>query len=179
MGGPDGEATVNAWKVLAVVAGVLAILALLAGAFALGVRVGGAQAYRAGFHDMFPPPPPPTGAWLAGHSVVGTVEQVDLRAELITVRGERGVYALVQVGDDTLLERRGQRIGLAAVQAGERIVAIGAPDDEGHIAARVIRMLDARASRPASLWGELARGAYRVYHALQQAWRGLLGRKTP
>ena len=166
------------WKVLAIVAGVLALVALLVGAFALGVRVGGAQAYRAGFHDMFPPPPPPTGTWLAGHSVVGTVEQVDPQAGLITVGGERGVYALVQVGDDTLLERRGQRVGLTALQVGERIVAIGAPDDEGHIMARVIRILDARSGRPTSLWAELARGAYRIYHAIEQALRGLSGRKT-
>jgi len=168
---------VNAgWRVLAIVAGVLAIAALLAGTFALGVRVGGAQAYRAGFHDMFPPPPPPTIAWLAGHSILGTVEQVDLQAGLITVRGEKGVYALVEVGDDTLLERRGQRIGLAQVSVGERIVAIGAPDDGGHIVARVVRMLDGRMGRPASLWAEMARGVYRIYYAMDQALQRFLGR---
>lgn len=166
------------WRVLATVAAVLAAAALLAGAFALGVRVGAAQAYRAGYHDVLPPPPPPsTRTWLSGHGILGTVEQVDLNTRLITVRSERGVYSLVQVGEGTLLERWGQTVDLAKVRPGERIVVIGAPDDQGHVVARVVRLLDVPGkTRPLPLWAWLARGIQRIYDAIERALQGALGR---
>lgn len=166
------------WRVLATVAAVLAAAALLAGAFALGVRVGATQAYRAGYHEVLPPPPPPTTrTWLAGHGILGTVEQVDLQTRLITVRSERGEYALVQVGEGTLLERWGQTVDLTKVKAGERIVAIGAPDREGRVVARVVRLLDVPGkTRPLSLWAWLARGIQRICDALARALQSALGR---
>jgi len=40
----------------------------------------------------------------------------------------------------------------------------------------VVRMLDGRMGRPASLWAEMARGVYRIYYAMDHALQRFLGR---
>lgn len=167
----------TAWKIVTLIAAVLALATLLVGAFALGARVGGAHTYRAGSPGLLHPSFLPAPIGFADHGVFGTVEEVDLAAGTIAVRNDEGTRVLVQVGSDTLLEWRGGKVDLAGVKVGQRVVAIGAPNQEGCIVARAVRVLGAGPGRPVPLWSALARGIYRIYRSIDLALSGLLGRK--
>lgn len=114
-------------------------------AFAVGVRVGEMRAAR----GLPPPPPflPGPRPWFPGHGAFGTVEQVDEEAKTIAVVDPEGRRWRIVVASDTILVRSRQQIEIGAIKTGERVVAIGRPDREGRIVARVIRILEAPAGR--------------------------------
>ncbi len=139
------------WKIAAIAGGVLLILAMLTGAFGLGLRVG---QLRAGV-DLVGPRPLPGGigpGWLGGHGAMGTVKEIDLQAHTLVIANRAGDRLQLQVTEDTIVERLHDRIDISKIQVGEQVVCIGRPDREGRIVARAIRVLGPPDGGVSSAW---------------------------
>ena len=161
------------WKIVAIVAGLVTLAALLTGTFIVGMRVGEARAMLfAALGEPLPPLPPGVRTRLIVHGMVGQVEQINLGERSIVVVTGDGTRRRVLLHDDTVLERYGERVELGGVKAGERVVVIGAPDEQGHIIARAIRLLGKPREKGGSLWPILLRLAGRLYNLAHpvRAW---------
>lgn len=160
----------RAWKIVAIVAGLVTLAALLVGAFIVGMRVGEARAmFFTARGELLPPLPPGARTRLIVHGMVGQVEQINLSERSIVVVTADGTRRRVLLRDDTVLERYGERVELGGVKAGERVVVIGAPDEEGRIIARAIRLLGKPREKAGSLWPILLRLVGRLFNLAHQA----------
>jgi hypothetical protein len=86
---------------------------------------------------------------------VGTVEEIDLQARVIVVRGRGGQQRLLLLDDDTILERGRESIDLVEIRASEHLVAIGTPDGQGGVSARAVRVWSKGA--PGAFWTAILR----------------------
>jgi len=163
-------------RILALVGGLIIVMALVVGAFCLGLRVGEMRSASFQGGDVpgrlsglagTPPPPP----WLAGHGILGRVESVDSQGRVLSVLNEDGARCLVLAGEDAVVERDHQRIYISQIKVGERIVIIGRPAGQGRIIARAVRVLGNY--EPNSPWAMLANLVYRIYRAINLPWRWL------
>lgn len=126
-------------------------------AFGFGVLVGShAATFRArfgenyirNFYGQMPPPgggpvfvtqgPPNT------HGVIGKV--VDVSTSTLSVVDADGEEVSVAVPTSTSIEEGGAAVAIGAIQPGDMVAVIGAPNGEGQIAARFIRAFPAPTS---------------------------------
>jgi hypothetical protein len=123
-----------------------AIVALAVGA-AVGGTVAGARvaAEAAPSGEAAALRPPGRGGPLV-HSIVGRVTVVD--GELVHLLPPDGLQAPVHVLPRTIIRRAGQRVGLDAIQPGDRVLAVGRLDDAGVLQARGLLVRPAPAARP-------------------------------
>jgi len=144
----------------------LAGLILLLLVFQLGMFVGFRKAnfaFRWGdnYHRMFGGP---RGGFMrdfagrdftSGHGVAGTVISFD--ENTVVVKGSDDVEKVVITTPDTVVKRGRQTIQLSSLNADDRVVIIGTPQDDGSIAAKLIRVfspLEAPPS-PAGMFGPI------------------------
>ena len=114
------------------------VLFILACTFLFGVVVG---THRAGWpgpwrSHLWEQPLGPR--WFGGHGALGVVEKVE--GDAITISGRGGESRVIMVVEETVIERHRERITLEDIEVGDHLIAIGSPDDEGWIIARVIRV---------------------------------------
>ncbi len=155
----------SGWKVAAIVGGLLLVVALVLGAFGLGLRAG---QIRAGLVAPYPRPGAPAlgPGWIGWHGAMGVVEQVDLQARTLAIVSPAGDRLVLRVDGDTIVERYHERIDLAAIQVGERVVCLGRPDSDGQIVARVIRVLGPAPEGAGNIWGLFVRLAWQAIRLL-------------
>jgi hypothetical protein len=136
--------------------GILAFLFVFLLSFGLGVSVGYQKAIfssdwgRNYEHNFLPMPP--MSATVAGgetapfdaHGAAGTV--IDISNSDISVRDEDNDEQSVVVASDTVIRKVDQTIPLSAIAIGDHIVVIGAPNSEGQVEARFIRIFPASGS---------------------------------
>ena len=133
--------------------GVLAFFFIFLLAFGLGVSVGYQKAifssdwgrnYERNFSPM-----PPIGVMVPDsetapfdvHGAAGTV--IDISNSDISVRDEDNDEQSVVVASDTVIRKIDRTISLGDVAVGDRIVVIGAPNSDGQVEARFIRVFPA------------------------------------
>ena len=136
----------RAWIVILIA---LAATVILLFTFQMGVFVGYRKAsfsFRWGdnYHQNFAGPPHgffndfEGKGFTDAHGVFGTVLRVEGSAIIIKDKDE--TEKTVVVSTSTSIRRERDNIQLPSVSAGERIVIIGAPNDQGQIDARFIRV---------------------------------------
>jgi hypothetical protein len=128
-------------------------LALLAGAFGLGIFVGYRKAtfsYRWGenYHLNFGGP---RGGFfqnfqdlggrdfIGAHGVFGQIIKID--DQTLVIKGQDNVERVVLVKSDTSIRRLGENIKLGDLKTNEYITVIGEPNDSGQIEAKFIRVM--------------------------------------
>jgi len=143
----------------------LGMLAVLLVVFALGVRVGYSKAsfsYRWGeqYHRNFGGPregfygprgdsmqrpfgPPPE--FTDAHGTFGTILKIDQPTEagkptVLVISGRDQVEMTVLVSDKTIIRDQRNDVAVGDLQADEGVMVIGDPDDQGQIAAKLIRV---------------------------------------
>lgn len=161
----------RAWKIAAGVGGSLIVALLLAMAFALGIHVGELGADRAQTWSRLPLPLGVPLLRPGGHGIIGHVQKVEAPSRTIVVLDADEHQHPVLLGDDTVLVRSHERIELPAVQVGEAIVVIGAPDESGRIVARAVRILPAPRAKTLSRWSQVADLLYRAYRLAHMPFR--------
>jgi len=161
-------------QVIAIAGGVLIAGVLLLGIVGLGIHVVWTWPAGRAVHGgdgvwKLPPPFLETDQ----HGVVGRVESVNLEAKSMTVVNERGKRRLVLLRADTVLERPQGRVTLSTITAGEHVVAIGTPDEQGHLVARAIRVLPRNEPAPSLPGADIL---YRILRLLPPWFHRLLWR---
>lgn len=135
----------------------IAALVILLVVFQLGVFVGFRKAgfsYRWGenYHRAFGGP---RGGFMrdfegrdfvSGSGTIGIV--VKTEKDRFVVKGNDGVEKIIIVSQATTLERGKTSISLADLKVDDRVVIIGAPDNNGSIEAKVVRVFDATINPP-------------------------------
>lgn len=89
------------------------------------------------------------------HGAFGTVVAVD--ASSMLVAGDGAAEKMVRIGDGTALRKFRDAVGSADIRVGDSVVVVGAPDGDGVLDARLIRVLPS---------GNAAAGGK------QKSWRG-------
>ena len=135
----------------AIIAGAVALLAVLLMVFQAGLNLGYRKAdfncqWSANYHRNFGGPPP--GGFMElldqdesvqAHGVFGRV--IGNATGSLVIKQNDGVEKIVLVGDDTVIQMLRQRLPLSEVHVNELAVVIGEPNDLGQIVATFIRVL--------------------------------------
>lgn len=133
----------------------IAALVILLVVFQLGIFVGFHKAgfsYRWGenYHRAFGGP---RGGFMKdfeghdfvnGHGTTGVVVKID--KDSFVVKGNDSVEKIITLSQTTALERGKTHISLADLKVDDRVVIIGAPDNNGSIEAKVVRVFEATPS---------------------------------
>ena len=141
---------------------ILGGLILLFTAFGMGItvgydRAGFASGFDRNYYRMFFGGPPgyaftaPAGSMpasmpMAIHGVVGTV--IDIGTSTISVENQNSAERSVVVPSGTDIRTSGGGIAIGDIAIGDTIAVIGAPNDQGQIVARFIRVFPASSSIP-------------------------------
>lgn len=142
-------------KVVRTILWVLGGLIVLFLVFGLGLSLGYRRAgFEAGFSENyarnFPGGPGGMAGMMGGampiHGAVGTV--IDITTSTISLQDDDGDEHFVLVASGTPVREGEQTFALADIKAGEGIAVIGAPNDQGQIVARFIRVFPASSSMP-------------------------------
>lgn len=80
----------------------------------------------------------------SGHGVAGKI--LSIAEGSVIVSGPEGQENSVVTSDTTVIMKGGEKVSLADLVAGERIVVLGKPSDDGSIRADLIRIFDAKES---------------------------------
>ena len=144
-------------KKLKTALGALALLVILLAAFKAGEFAAYRKAhfsYRWGenYHRMFAGPrdgffarrfPDFSGrGFLNAHGTAGSIIKIDGMTIVIKTRDAMEQTALVS--DKTTIRRGGETVPISDLKPDDMIVVIGAPDDQGQIRAKFIRVFDAQ-----------------------------------
>jgi|GEM_PF-967031 len=83
-----------------------------------------------------------------GHGAIGTIQS--LEGQRITILTRDGKTQVILVDEDTRLEKKFQKARLTDFQVNDQVVAIGSPNAEGEIKARLVGIVDSsfRLPRP-------------------------------
>ena len=76
--------------------------------------------------------------FINGNGAVGSVIQVGTGT--LTMRGIDNTEKSVLIGDETVIEKNHQTIGLSNIQPDDKVIIIGAPSTTGQIDAKFIRV---------------------------------------
>jgi len=76
---------------------------------------------------------------ISPYGVFGSIIKTD--SSSLAVKGQDNVEKIVLVNQDTEIRRYDKTIPLSDLKAGENVVIIGAPDDQGQIGAKLIRVM--------------------------------------
>lgn len=77
--------------------------------------------------------------FMQAHGVFGQIIKID--QSNIVIKDRENIEKIVLVKDDTTIKNSNQTIQLSELKVDSRIVVIGEPDDDGKIAAKLIRVL--------------------------------------
>lgn len=136
--------------------GILAV-ALLLGAFGLGVKVGYRKAHFSfqwadNYHRNFGGP---KQGWFRQFDdrefmdASGMMGQV-LRAEgnILIVKGRDEAEKIILITDKTMLKRGRETLKITDLRVNDFVVVIGEPNDQGQIEAKLVRLMPAPPSAP-------------------------------
>ena len=135
---------------------IIAGFVIVVSAFGLGVFVGGLKAKfsyqwaenyeknfagppKGFFNDFkrFPFPPPD---FMEGHGIIGEI--ISVKDKSVAIKGKDGVEKVIVLNDDTVIRNKGAAVKKEDLKTGDYIVVIGAPNDEGQIEAKLIRIFN-------------------------------------
>jgi hypothetical protein len=85
------------------------------------------------------PTPKPSNDFPNAHGTFGTI--LNIATSDITINSPDGVERTVRLSSSTIIKERSENIGPADLEAGEPIVVIGSPNNQGQIDARLIRVM--------------------------------------
>lgn len=134
-------------KKLIIILWIVGGLILLLVAFGLGMAVG---TRRADFYSRFGENYERNFSLARGfnaHGVAGEV--IDTSTSTISVKDFNGSEESVSILPDTIVSKGDQIVSSTAIMAGNGVIVIGHPDDEGQIEARFIRLFPSSSSLPA------------------------------
>ncbi len=78
--------------------------------------------------------------FINGHGTAGEVLSVSNNS--LVVKGQSNVEKVITVDGTTVIRKGWQTLNFSELKAGDRIVAIGAPKEDGSVAASFIRVFD-------------------------------------
>lgn len=81
-----------------------------------------------------------------GHGATGAIEEIQDKTITLTLRD--GTSQQITTDGATRIERNLKKISFADLKVGDRIIVVGAPDAQGKLKARVIRLVDPRVPPP-------------------------------
>lgn len=131
------------------------VLILLLLVFQLGVFVGykkagfsykwGENYYKnfAGEREGFMRDMPRDRDFMAGHGIAGSILNIDLTANMVSIKGNNGVEQIVLLTAQTEIKRIKDNVKIDELKSGDNIVVIGAPNSNGQIVASLIRIMPA------------------------------------
>jgi hypothetical protein len=90
----------------------------------------------------------------SGHGAIGTIQSID--GQRITIQTRDGKIQVVRMDENTRLEKKFQKASLADFKINDQVVAIGSPNAEGEIQARLVGIVDPsfRPPRPSPNWND-------------------------
>lgn len=114
---------------------------------ALGVALAMVLVFGAGFYvgrqSQFPlraSGNPAQAINRGGHGAIGTIQSID--GQRITIQTRDGKTQVVVVDSETRLEKQFQKASLIDFKIDDQVVAIGSPNAEGEIKARLVGIVD-------------------------------------
>lgn len=121
--------------------------------FQIGVFVGFHKAgfsykYGENYHKLFGGP---RGGFMGemegedfvnGHAVAGSIAKID--ASTIIIKSQDGVEQTIVIGKDSTIRKGRRDIKIIDLKNDDQIVVIGAPQSDGSIEAKILRVFDAR-----------------------------------
>lgn len=133
-------------RIILIALGAFAALLII---FSLGMFIGLAKGsfscrWADNYHRNFGGPPRffdrrlPADGFMAPHGTSGTILAVD--AASIVLRGEDGIEKTISLSEKTLINRGRAMLKPADLKTDDRIIVIGAPGENGSIAAKFIRV---------------------------------------
>jgi len=135
------------FKKLVIAAGIFlaVIFIFLAGIF-VGVEkarfsYGWGEHYYENFVDRRGPPPPftnPDRDYMNAHGVFGEI--IKIEGNNIILKNPDDTEVTITTDSQTVVKSRNQDLKLSDIKAGDKIVVIGSPNDQGQIQAKFIRM---------------------------------------
>ncbi len=139
------------WAILGVA--VFAIIVLIFGA---GMFMGGMKARfsyrwaenyhqnfggpREGFFGRLGKPPFPPGNFIESRGSVGEI--IKINDSDFVIKGQGDVEKVILITEETIIQKAVNKIGKEDLKVGERVVVIGSPNEQGQIAAKLIRIFD-------------------------------------
>jgi hypothetical protein len=139
------------FKIILVIIGCFIVLLLV---FKLGMFVGGVKArfsYRwaenyhknfagpkGGFFGDWRQPPPFPGDFIESHGIFGSIIKID--GNTIIVKGKDNVEKTILVSEKTTITARRELLKVSDLKVDDQIVIIGAPNEQGQIEAKLIRL---------------------------------------
>ena len=76
----------------------------------------------------------------SGHGAIGTIQSIE--GQKITIQIRDGKTQVILVDENTRLEKKFQKASLADFKVNDQVVAIGSPNAEGEIHARLVGIVD-------------------------------------
>jgi len=80
------------------------------------------------------------------HGVTGSV--IDVSSSTISIRDNDNDERSIAVSSDTIIKKMDNTISVDMINIGDRIAAIGEPNENGQVRARFVRVFDASSSMP-------------------------------
>lgn len=129
---------------------VFVALAVLAGIFAAGIFVGYGKArfsYRWGeeYHRNFAGPregfmaPAMSNDFIEGHGAIGSI--LEISDGQIVIQGRDGVERILNIDEKTAIRGGNSDLQISDLKAGNVVVGIGAPNDQGQIEVNFLRVM--------------------------------------
>lgn len=138
-------------KTIKLLLGVIVSLLILLLVFQAGAMVGYRRALFASrlgdnYFRVFDPGPRTMPSWRAfdfpgGHGAIGEIVKINLPQVIVADRSE--VEKVVVVDQKTIIRLGRETASSTNLKIGDSVIVLGAPDEEGQIDARLIRILPA------------------------------------
>lgn len=87
-----------------------------------------------------------------GHGAIGMIQSIE--GQKIIIQSRDGKTQVIRVDENTRLEKKFQKASLADFKINEQVVAIGSPNSEGEIQARLVGVVDQPFRPPRSILNE-------------------------
>lgn len=79
------------------------------------------------------------GDFLDAHGLTGKI--IKISAQTLVIEGQDGVEKSVEIKNDTIIRRFREAVAPGDLKAGDLVVVIGSPNDQGQIDAELIRLV--------------------------------------
>jgi len=139
------------WTILAVAVFAIVVLIFGAGMFIGGMKARFSYRWAENYHQNFGGPregffgnlqraPFPPGNFIQSRGSFGDIIKVN--DSDFVIKGQGDVEKVILITKDTIIEKEASKVGKEELKIGDRVVVIGSPNDQGQIAAKLIRIFN-------------------------------------